>query len=224
MKGPAARKRTGDIRDCLEQEILTGERLPGQRLDEQAIARRFAVSRTPVREALQQLVATGLVELQPYRGAFVKEVSLSELVQMLEVMAELEGMAGRLAASRADDEALERLKISLAACEEAASSGDPDTYYAENSVFHEAIYDGCGNQFLASEVKRLHQRLKAYRRLQLRVPKRIGQSLEEHRRIVDAIVGGKPRAAELELKKHISVQGERFTEFVNTMNRSAAAE
>ncbi|WP_244404183.1 GntR family transcriptional regulator [Fulvimarina pelagi] len=224
MKVPGAKNRTGDIRDSLEQEILTGERLPGQRLDEQAIARRFDVSRTPVREALQQLVATGLVELQPYRGAFVKEISLSELVQMLEVMAELEGMAGRLAANRADDTSLARLKASLLACEEAARSGNPDTYYAENSVFHEAIYDGCGNDFLAAEAKRLHQRLKAYRRLQLRVPKRIGQSLEEHRRIVDAIVNGKSRVAETELKKHISVQGERFTEFVNTMSRSDAAE
>ncbi|RFC64262.1 GntR family transcriptional regulator [Fulvimarina endophytica] len=214
----------GAIREALEQEILTGERQPGERLDEQALASRFGVSRTPVREALHQLVATSLVELRPNRGAFVRQVSLRELVEMFEVMAELEAMAGRLAARRAEPAPLARLEAALKACESAAQSGDADAYYAENSLFHEAIYDACGNAFLASEAKRLHQRLKAYRRLQLRVPKRIGQSLAEHRLIVSAIAAGEEKAAERELRKHITIQGERFADFVSSVQRRDAAE
>ncbi|WP_416186653.1 GntR family transcriptional regulator [Fulvimarina sp. 2208YS6-2-32] len=216
--------RRGEIREALEQEILTGGFAPGERLDEQALGRRFGVSRTPVREALHQLVATGLVELQPNRGAFVREVSLGELVQMFEVMAELEGMTGRLAARRTEEAQLAGLKAALHACERAARAGDPDAYYEENGLFHEAIYDLCGNEFLAGEARRLHRRLKAYRRLQLRVPKRVEQSLAEHRRIVAAIAAGDTNGAETELRNHITIQGERFGDFVATFPMRNAAE
>ena len=201
------RVRRGDIRDALEQDILTGRSRPGEKLDEQALARRFDVSRTPVREALQQLASVGLIDLKPNRGAFVREVSIGELIQMFEVMAELEGMAGRLAARRAGEGAILRIRELLAACETAAASRDTDAYYAENGRFHAAIYEACGNAFLASEASRLHQRLKAYRRLQLRVPKRMEQSL-----------------AERELKDHIAIQGERFADFVASLSVRDAAE
>lgn len=218
------RVRRGDIRDALEQDILTGRSRPGEKLDEQALARRFDVSRTPVREALQQLASVGLIDLKPNRGAFVREVSIGELIQMFEVMAELEGMAGRLAARRAGEGAILRIRELLAACETAAASRDTDAYYAENGRFHAAIYEACGNAFLASEASRLHQRLKAYRRLQLRVPKRMEQSLAEHRRIVEAIERGDAALAERELKDHIAIQGERFADFVASLSVRDAAE
>ena len=214
------RVRRGDIRDALEQDILTGRSRPGEKLDEQALARRFDVSRTPVREALQQLASVGLIDLKPNRGAFVREVSIGELIQM----AELEGMAGRLAARRAGEGAILRIRELLAACETAAASRDTDAYYAENGRFHAAIYEACGNAFLASEASRLHQRLKAYRRLQLRVPKRMEQSLAEHRRIVEAIERGDAALAERELKDHIAIQGERFADFVASLSVRDAAE
>lgn len=206
-----------EIRDRLEQEILTGICLPGERLDEQVLAQRFHVSRTPVREALNQLASTGIVELVPNRGAFVRAMSIRELVQMFEVMAELEGMAGRLATRRADPDALGRIRATLERCEMAAEGDDPDAYYAENERFHKAIYDACGNDFLAAEARRLHDRLRAFRRLQLHVPRRVGHSLDEHRRVVAAIAAGHEAEAEAELRRHILIQGERFADFVATL-------
>lgn len=211
------RARSGDIRDILEQEIVTGERGAGERLDEQAVAKRFGVSRTPVREAINQLASAGLVEQIPNRGAFVRETGLADLVEMFEVMAELEAMAGRLAARRIDVAGRARLQEALAACETAAARNAPDDYYYENERFHEAIYGACGNSFLAAEARRLHQRLKAFRRLQLRVPQRMHQSLAEHRRIVAAIEAGDGERAEAELKVHIMVQGERFADLVASL-------
>ncbi|TFF27807.1 GntR family transcriptional regulator [Jiella endophytica] len=214
---PASRGKSGEIRDILEQEIVTGERPAGERLDEQAVASRFGVSRTPVREAINQLASAGLVEQIPNRGAFVRETGLADLVEMFEVMAELEAMAGRLAARRIDAKGRARLQAALEACESAAERNAPDAYYYDNERFHEAIYDACGNGFLASEARRLHQRLKAFRRLQLRVPQRIRQSLAEHRRIVAAIAAGDGERAEAELKVHIMVQGERFADLVASL-------
>ena len=209
-----AAARAQDIREALEQDILTGTVETGRRLDEQGLARRFGVSRTPVREALHQLASGGLVELIPNRGAFVRRVSFGELIQMFEVMAELEAMAGRLAARRAPTASLEALGAALAACERAAAAGDPNRYYVENSRFHEAIYEASGNAYLAAELRRLHQRLSAYRRLQLRVPKRIGQSLDEHRAVLAAIARGDGAQAADRLRDHVAIQGERFADFV----------
>nr|WP_252920151.1 GntR family transcriptional regulator [Aurantimonas endophytica] len=211
---PGPRPRASDIRDALEQEIVTGAREAGERLDESGLAKRFGVSRTPIREAINQLASAGLIEQIPNRGAFVRHVGLAELVEMFEVMAELEAMAGRLAARRAERSSLDALRTALAACEQAAQRRDPDAYYYENERFHHAIYDACGNAFLAVEARRLHHRLKAYRRLQLRVPQRLRQSLAEHSRIVAAIVAGDGEAAERELRDHIAVQGERFADLV----------
>lgn len=220
----ASRSRVQDIRDALEHEILTGAPAAGARLDEQELARRFGVSRTPVREAVRQLASTGLVDLIPNRGAFVRRVSTRDLIQMFEVMAGLEGMAGRLAARRAEREALERLTSCLAACEAAAAAGDPDAYYAENGQFHAIIYAASGNDYLAAEATRLHQRLMTYRRLQLRVPRRMGQSLAEHRTIVEAITSGNAEAAEIALRDHVTIQGERFADFVAILRTKDAAE
>ncbi|HEX2018386.1 MAG TPA: GntR family transcriptional regulator [Aurantimonas sp.] len=208
------RPRASDIRDALEQEIVTGTRDAGERLDESVLATRFGVSRTPVREAINQLASAGLIEQIPNRGAFVRHIGLGELVEMFDVMAELEGMAGRLAARRAEPQSLESLRRALAACEQAAALNDPDAYYYENERFHHAIYDACGNAFLATEARRLHHRLKAHRRLQLRVPQRMRQSLAEHDRVVEAILAGDGEAAERELRAHIAVQGERFADLV----------
>lgn len=212
-----ANRRADRIRHALENEILTGEMPTDGRLDEQALARRFGVSRTPVREALHLLASGGLVDLVPNRGAFVRRVSVPELVQMFEVMAEIEAVAGRLAARRATKPALAAIATALEGCRQAAGRGEPNGYYTQNSLFHEAIYEAGGNAYLAGEARRLHQRLTAYRRLQLRVPRRIEQSLGEHRAIYAAIARGDEAAAADHLRDHVTIQGERFADFVATI-------
>ena len=214
----AAVRRADIIRESLENDILMGRVAFGSRLDEQALARRFGVSRTPVREALNRLTSAGLVDMIPNRGAFVRRVSVADLVQMFEVMAEIEAAAGRLAARRANRPALDEIAAALDGCRAAAEGGDPNRYYLENSSFHDAIYAASGNDHLAAEARRLHQRLTAYRRLQLHVPKRIAQSLAEHREIFAAISDGDEIAAADRLRDHVTIQGERFADFVASIS------
>ncbi|MCT8974900.1 GntR family transcriptional regulator [Microbaculum marinisediminis] len=207
------------LRDTLEQDIATGALAPGTRLDETALAERFGVSRTPIREALLELAGSGLVEHRPRRGAVVARIGAGRLFEMFEVMAELEGMCGRLAARRITDRQRADLAEAGNACAEAAAGGDTDAYYYENEQFHYAIYAACGNGFLAEEARRLHRRLKPYRRLQLRVHDRMQTSLAEHEAIVAAILSGDPDRAERLLKAHVVVQGERFSDLVASLNR-----
>src|SRR5437763_67865 len=91
------------LRESIEEEIATGRLLPGTRLDEVELAKRFGVSRTPIREALRLLLGEGLVETRPQRGAVVAQVTPQRLIEMFEVMAELEAMCARLAARRMSD-------------------------------------------------------------------------------------------------------------------------
>ncbi len=207
------------LRDALEDEIVNGVLKPGDRLDEAALADRFSVSRTPIREAFKSLVGSGLVETIPNRGTFVANVGLPELIEMFEVMAELEGMCARLATRRITDAESAELQALLDSCAKAHSAGDPDAYYYENERFHDCIYRASHNSFLEHQARQLQTRLKPYRRLQLRVRNRAGRSLAEHREIVAAILAGDERAAESTIQDHVRIQGERFTDFVATVGK-----
>ncbi|MGP9677766.1 GntR family transcriptional regulator [Halomonas sp. AOP27-A1-41] len=210
------------LKDSLEDDIINGRRVPGERLDPDELGRTFNVSRTPVREAFQQLVASGLVTVSPKKGTFVAKVGIDQLIEMFEVMAELEGMCGRLAARRISDPELAELQAAHQRCEAAAHAGDTDEYYYENEAFHDCIYAASHNTFLASEARQLKQRLKPYRRLQLQVRQRMHNSLSEHQAIVDAITQGDAALAEQALCDHVLIQGERFSDFVASVRRMEA--
>lgn len=209
-----------EISERLEGEIVEGVLPPGTRLEEPALAERFGVSRTPVREALQRLSASGLVELKPRRGTRVLNPSIGRIVEMFEVMAELEAVCARLCARRAGPALIERLHEGLAACEDAAAADDVSAYYAANRGFHSSIYAGSCNGFLAEQAELLHLRLTPFRRQQLRFPRRIRQSLAEHVQIVAAIEAGDEDAAEAAQRAHILIQGERFTDFLSQLSRA----
>ena len=92
--------RSDRVRRRLADQIISGELKPGQQLDEKALAEAFNVSRTPVREALRQLAASELVDWRPHQSAVVATITIPKMVEMFEVMAEVEGFCGRLAARR----------------------------------------------------------------------------------------------------------------------------
>jgi DNA-binding GntR family transcriptional regulator len=213
-------RRAQALRDALEQDIITGRFRPGDRLDEQSLAARFEVSRTPIREALMQLASTGLVELQARRGAFVASLSFKDVVERFEVMAALEGMCGALAARRITEPMQRELETAHEDCVREALQENADAYYYANERFHHVIYKACQNAFLAEQAQHLHARLKPYRRLQLRARSRVATSLAEHQGIVDAIRAGDGDRAERLLREHILIQGERLADFIASFDRA----
>jgi len=210
------------LRDEIENGIVTNQFSPGERLDEMQLAKHFGVSRTPVREALMQLSAIGLIEIRPRRGAVVVEPGPHRIYEMFEVMAELEGMAGSLAARRHTDADRNDLLAAHAKCEQSAEADDSDTYYYDNELFHQAIYTASHSSFLIEQCTALHRRLRPYRRLQLRVRNRMKTSLSEHQGIVNAILSGDADAAREQLRQHIAVQGDRFSDLVATLSQRKA--
>lgn len=215
-------KRHADIIAAeLEERIFDGTFGDGDRLDEARLAEHFGVSRTPLREALQRLAKSGLVELIPRRGAFVRQPGPVELIEMFEVMAELEAACGRLAARRISDAALADLRDANVKCETAVAAQDSAGYYAENERFHQIIYAESGNAFLAKETNNLHRRLRPFRRQQLKLRGRLAQSMAEHKAIVDALEQGRPEDAAQALRDHVAIQGEKFHSLMATLKRAA---
>lgn len=202
------------LRREIEEAIITGQFPPGTRLDEVSLAERYGVSRTPIREALLQLGAAGLIDVRPRRGAVVSAPDPQRLLEMFETMAELESSCGRLAARRLTPDHQERIEQAHRSCTWAAEHGTSEDYYEENRAFHNAIYAASRNSFLAEQALQLQRRLAPYRRLQLRVRNRVKQSLREHQGIVEAIVAGNEDLVAQRLREHVVIQGERFSDLM----------
>jgi len=207
-------KRAEQIADSLEQLVFQGEYEDGERLDEIKLAEQFSVSRTPIREALQRLVMSGMAQQIPRRGVFIRQPGPVELLEMFETMAELEAACGRFAAARMTDDGLERLAHANGRCRQAVEREDASGYYLENEAFHQEIYRGATNSHLQSEALRLQNRLKPYRRVQLRFRGRMAQSLAEHEEIIEALKLGDPELAAKLLRAHVTVQGEKFQQLM----------
>ena len=215
-------RRADFIADQLERRIFDGTFSDGERLDEVQLAAQFGVSRTPIREALQRLTQSGLIELIARRGAFVRQPGPGDLLDMFEVMAELEAVCARLAAERITDAALARLADANARCSRCVPEGDVDGYYRENAIFHAIIYQQSGNAFLEGECLKLHRRLQPFRRNQLRLRGRLAQAMGEHEAVLAALRDGDGEKAASALRQHVAVQGEKSRHML--ANRTAAAE
>jgi DNA-binding GntR family transcriptional regulator len=188
----------------IEEEILSLRLKPGDKLDEVRLAQRYGTSRTPVREALRQLSANGLIELRPHRGAVVAKLGIRELIDVLEVMAELEGACGRLAAKTSFKSDLEAIEDALALCRNHASANDVQGYKAANETFHETIYRASRNSCLIGLTLGTRKRVATYRRVQLEQhAKRLDASVADHERIAQAIARGLAEEADRLLQLHI---------------------
>lgn len=211
---------TARVREALENAIVDGRFSPGSQLNPEALAQEFDCSRTPIREALQQLEASGLVRVAAKRGTFVSEWSVEELTERFEVMAEIEATCARLAARRITDAELDGLRAAHEACYRLVEAGEIDAYYARNSEFHACIYRATHNAFLVREASRLHVMLQPYRRMQLKVRNRMTRSFAEHDQIVAYIRGGNDEAAAEAMRSHVVVQGDRFHHLLAAMRQA----
>lgn len=214
-------KRADMLRDTLEEEIVTGLLKPGDRLDEIATAKRFGVSRTPIREAFLQLSAEGLIEMEPRKGAFVAQIGSQRLMEMFEVAAELEGMCAGFAARRATNEEIETIRKAHESCQAAAKIASADDYYYKNEVFHDFIRQASHHQFLIEQTSHMRRRLKPYRRFQLRARGRISASFNEHCAVMKAIEDSDEGLARREMRNHLTVQGERFSDLIAVLDKEA---
>jgi DNA-binding GntR family transcriptional regulator len=211
------------LRLRLADEIVRGTLAPGAFLDETELARRFQVSRTPVREAIRQLAASGLVESRAHRGSLVAWPSHERLIGMFEAMAELEALCAGLAAVRTTPEE----RCSLAAVHDdlraMIRSGDPQRYHEINEAFHATIYAGAHNAYLAEITVATRARVRPFRRAQFRNLGRLAKSHMEHDRVVTAIMRGDRAGAADAMRRHIMTVGEEYEAYARSISSLRAS-
>lgn len=176
----------GEVYKILRNGIISGKLEPGARLKENDLVEELAVSRTPIREALNQLSKEGLVEIIPRRGAFVKRWTRQEALEVLFLREALEALAGRLAASKMTGEDIDGLEAVMADYENGSLQ------YAEaDRLFHEGIVKACGMERLKELIWNLYDSLQMTKILALSFKdhKRIEESIAEHRSIISALRG-----------------------------------
>ena len=221
-RGTVKETRAEALRRALADAILDGAVAPGAHLDEQEIASRHGVSRTPVREALRQLAAIGLVDLRPRRGAVAVAVSPVRIAEMFEVLNELETLAARLAAERMTPIQRRRLAALHQSMAEPMRAGDHETYEAGNVAFHAAIFEGSHNGFLAETARGVRERLRPFIRGQFRLLGRLQRSFAEHATIVDAIARGDADGAAAAMARHVTRLGDAPADRVTGPRQAAA--
>ena len=202
------------LRQKLEGAIAAGHLEPGSRLDEQEIAQRFGVSRTPVREAFRLMAANNLVELRGRQGATVRAIKAEALIEMFQVMAELEGLCARLAGRRVSSGWGDEISTIHQRLVAAGETGDINVFYDVNQEFHEAIYEASRNGFLADQARRLRNQVAAYRRRVTRMPNRIADTVREHEAIMQAILAHDPERAQSAMRDHVNLLGDNLLDFL----------
>jgi DNA-binding GntR family transcriptional regulator len=193
-----------DVAERLRAQIFAHTLAPGSWLDEQSLAVEFGISRTPMREAIKVLASEGLVTMKPRRGAYVTEVERQDVEQIFAVIAELEGFAAKEVAIKASEAQLNQLDNLHLKLEKAAADRDVERFFEINVQFHELIMDIAGNRWMNDVIADLRKVLKLQRRDSLSRAGRLQNALNEHRKILNALIKRDGDAAKLAMQAHLA--------------------
>lgn len=189
-----------EVAELLRQRIFSRELEPGSWIDELRIAEALGISRTPLREALKVLAAEGLVTMKVRRGAYVTEVSEKDLSDVYHLLALLESDAARVVAQNASDEELAQISALHQDLENAV--GDRARFFEINEAFHMLLLELANNRWRDQMVADLRKVMKLNRHSSLFKEGRIGQSLAEHRALLQALLDRQPQQAAERMSAH----------------------
>ena len=208
----------------LRREILVGEIAPGTRMMEIELADEMGVSRTPVREAIRKLEKEGLVTIEPRKGAYASDVSIKDMVDVLEVREDLEAMAAAMAAQKVNKDEKQALIEATMEYKEAVESERTEDIIRCDEKFHQLIVNYSGNKTLIQLFSQVQELALRFRYLYYDDFSRYERMPMEHREIEEAILSGdyeKARVAAGEhvkkLKQFVIDEGEKI--FQNTQKK-----
>lgn len=197
------RKVSERIRADLSELIRQGHLFPGEAIDEAALAKRYDVSKTPVREALLQLEAQGLLQSLPRGGMVLAKMDLRQLLSLWELLAEVEAIAVRLACERITPDEFDAIEQIHQQSKIYADSENLVGWQKSNEQFHDLIYRSARNSYLHQDVLRLRAQTGAYRMHAFGALGRIQSSYLQHDQIIEALRKRDSSLASQSMMKHI---------------------
>jgi len=191
------------VLDAIRSAIMDGTLQPRERLMEIQMAEELGVSRTPIREALRKLELEGFIVMVPRKGAYVSDLSFKDIADVFEIRAALEGLAAGLAAERITEEELEEMERLLVEKREAITHDDIKRLVEVDTSFHELMYKASRNERLGTIISNLREQIQRFRLTSLSYPGRNKESLEEHKKIAEAIQSRDAQIARQLAQEHI---------------------
>lgn len=209
------------LKQSIINQIRAGELIPGSLLNEQALGEEFGLSATPIREVILTLENDGLLEKRSRGGVRVKEYDVEQLLGMVELHAELEGLAAKYAAKRITLKQGKHLEQTVIACEQFVDALSDkrytDDYYSLNLDFHMALFDACGNQILVREVMKVGTGLIPYFRARHRLRDSLTRSAIEHRQVFEAVLDGNQSLAQERMFQHVMLTNDIALDVLNSL-------
>jgi len=175
------------VSDALREAIVNGTLRAGERLMEIQLAEDMGVSRTPVREAIRKLELEGFVVMLPRKGAYVADISIKDINEVFEIRTALDGLAAGLAAERITEGELEQLERLLVEIGKPIEQGDLELVVEIDTRFHDVLYKASRNDRLVGIIGNLRELFQRFRTISMAFPGRIKETVEEHKRLVEAI-------------------------------------
>ncbi|MDV6227527.1 GntR family transcriptional regulator [Nitratireductor aquimarinus] len=189
MEAVAIEKQTlhDQVANRIRDLIIEGHLAPGTRIDETTLVEQLGVSRTPFREALRTLAAEGLIIIRPSKGSIVRKLTAQDVFSMLELLAHLEKLAGRLICERASDAQIDGLLKLHEEMLKRYREGDRLPYYKLNQEFHSRVSELAGNESLRDVQANIQARLKRIRFLGNSKPAYWDSAVAEHEQMAAAL-------------------------------------
>lgn len=202
---PPIERRTlhDEVASRVRDMIIEGVLPPGARMNEVHLGAELGVSRTPLREAIRTLASEGLIELVPSRGAVVRKLTLDDVYGMLEVLAHLEGLAGRLACERASDAEIAEIAVMHRDMMQHYRAAERLPYYKLNQAIHTAIVALTRNRTLQDVHANIQSRLKRIRFIGNDEPAKWRDAADEHEQIIAALAARESDALTKVLERHL---------------------
>jgi len=214
---------TSQATEALRDRILRGDFGDDAPLRQDALAAELGVSRIPIREALRQLEAEGLVVFHPHRGAVVSTLSVGEIEELFELRAQIESDLLRRAVPNVTPDVVARARDILRSYDAAFRAGEISGWGTLNWEFHATLYAPAERSFTMAIVQRLHQQSDRYFRMQLALTHGESRASVEHRGILAAVEAHDARRAALLMRQHILGAGRQLVRFLSTRRENVAA-
>ncbi len=208
--------RTEQVLEHIKEEILSGKLKSGQPLRQSFLAEQYQVSRIPIREALLQLEAQGLVKMVAHKGAVVTEISVDEIDELFHLRSILEPHILGIAIPKMDQQCFEKADSILLRLEQSlADKGNVDEWSVINHEFHQCLYVCADLPHTLDLISTLNTRCDRYIRLQLLYTDGIEKAQDEHRKLLDLCQKERSKEATKFLAGHILEAGDAIKRFLN---------
>jgi len=191
------------VYESLKESILNGSLKPGEKLMESRIAEDLGVSRTPVREAIRKLEKEKYVKMIPRKGAYVEDLTMEDILEVLEIRIVLEGLASKLADRNITEEMKDRIRKNMKSFDNASTELDRKELISLDEKFHHIIYQSSGNKKLNEIVRELQDQFQRFRLSYFNELSSYMKLANSHNKLYEAIIDGDEKAAEEYAKEHI---------------------